>query len=247
MTSNDNFLFAGTASSFSYNQPGKVYVYKISEPFLELHQIIDSGEGYFNDRFGIHMLAKGDTLLVTAFFDTVQNSASGSVYMFINHQGSWMKIRKIVPSDEINADLFGNSLAINDRIFFIGAQLSRTLSVNTGKVYLFSQYPLAARDIESQPTDIFIVHQNFPNPFNSKTSFKYYIPYDSEINISVFNPLGQVIRYIPVGIAEKGSHNYTIDFNGFSSGVYLTRLEFIYELNNKTQKLFLTKKVVLLN
>ena len=247
MTSNDDFIFAGTAASFSYTQPGKVYIYKISEPFLELHQIIDSGEGYFNDRFGIYMLGKGDTILVTAFFDTVSNSAPGAVYMFVNDNNTWRKIKKIIPSDEQNAYLFGSSLGISRSVFVIGAQRSKYNNIRCGKVYIFGGTPASIFDEEPFLVDGFILYPNYPNPFNSITTVKYSLPNNSDVTIKVFDVLGQEVKSVLIGNKTKGFYTNHINFSGIPSGVYFIRTEFIYELDNKIQKTSLTIKAVLIN
>lgn len=247
MTSNDDYLFAGSASSFSYNQPGKVFIYKISEPFLELHQTIDSGEGYFNDRFGIYMLAKGDTLLVTAFFDTVNNITSGSVYMVVNDNDTWRKIKKIIPSDEQNAYLFGNSLGINRSLFVIGAKRSKHNNIRCGKVYIFSGTPLSIFNEESPLVYRFILYQNYPNPFNSTSTIRYDIPVNGEISVIIFDALGQKVMSNNLGYKNKGIHSFSIDLFGMTSGVYFIKVEFIVKSDNQFYKSTLTKKTILIN
>jgi hypothetical protein len=239
MTSNDEYVFAGSAASFSYNFPGKVYIYKITEPLIDFHQIIESGEGYFNDRFGINMLAKGDTLLVTAFFDSVNNSTPGSVYMFVNENNFWTKKKKIVPSDEQTASLFGNSLAINDEIFFIGAPTSDiSQEISCGKVYLFSSNPLSVFDDETNLVNEFVLHQNYPNPFNPATTIKYEIPERSNVILKVYNTLGQEIITLTDEIQSVGIYEKEFDGNVLSGGVYFYQL--------KAGSYVETKKMVLL-
>ena len=246
MTSNDQFVFAGTSESYLYSAPGKVYVYKITEPFLELHQIIETGEGYFDDRFGTIVLAKGDTLLVTALSDTVNNSYPGTVYLFVNLNDFWTRIRKIVPSDEQVASWFGSSLAINDEIIFIGAKLSGTISLHPGKVYLYSTKPLSVFDEELNLIQEFTLYQNYPNPFNSSTTVRYAVPSSSDVTIKVFDVLGQVVKSILLGYKTQGSHSFSIDFSSFPSGVYFISTEFSYEFNNKIYNTALTKKAALI-
>ncbi len=247
MTSNDDYVFAGSAASFSYNLPGKVYIYKITESLIEFNQIIESGEGYSNDRFGINMQVKGDTLLVSAFFDSVNSSNPGSVYLFVNENSNWTKKKKIVPTDEQTASLFGNSLEINDRIFFVGASLSSINEINPGKVYLFSSTPLSSFDDEPNLVNEFVLYPNYPNPFNSKTTIWYSLPSNGDVNIKIFNVLGQEVNSILLGYKTQGFHTFSIDFSGISSGVYFIRTEYLYEFNNKIYKTALTKKAVLIN
>lgn len=67
--------------------------------------------------------------------------------------------------------------------------------------------------------------QNFPNPFNPSTTFRYTIPLDGPVNISVFNVLGNLI--MPVVNEEKLAGTYEIKFiaSGLASGIYLVRMQ----------------------
>ena len=224
MTSNDDFVFAGSAASFSYNLPGKVYIYKITEPLIEFHQIIESGEGYSNDRFGINMLVKGDTLLVTAFYDSVNNSYPGSVYMFMKEDNFWVKKKKIVPSDEQTASLFGNSLALNDEIIFIGAKLSGTVSLHPGKVYIYSTTPLSVLDEEPTLIDEFTLYQNYPNPFNPVTIIKYEIPKNTYVKLEIFDVLGRKITTLVNEEKQAGRYKEEFDASVLASGIYYYRI-----------------------
>ena len=227
MTATDSFVFAGSAASFSYNLPGKVYIYKFVEPLMELHQIIESGEGYWNDRFGINMLAKGDTLLVTAFYDSVNNSYPGSVYMFVKENDYWTKKRKIVPSDEELANLFGASLALNDEIFFIGAPTSDIdQEISCGKVYLFSSNPLSVLD-DSPPLVLigFQLSQNFPNPFNPSTKISWQSPVGGWQTLKVYDIIGNEVSTLVNEYRNAGRYEVNFNSSKLSSGVYFYQLK----------------------
>lgn len=68
--------------------------------------------------------------------------------------------------------------------------------------------------------------QNYPNPFNPVTTIKYQLPKESEVNMKVFNIMGQevrtlVSRYQPAGyyqIVWDGRNNYRQEV---ASGVYI--------------------------
>jgi hypothetical protein len=245
LTSNKDYVFAGSSASLYYNLPGKVYIYRLEEPIMQFHQVIESGEGYWNDRFGINMLAKGDTLLVTAFFDSVGNSYPGSVYMFVLEDNFWVKKRKIVPSDPGQASLFGRSLAINDGMFFIGAPTSKNNNIFPGKVYICSSTPLSVFDEKmiNMPNE-FQVSQNFPNPFNSTTRVNYYLPTRGDIVIDVINNLGQRIIRNQILDQSDGDHSFDLNLDGYSSGVYFIKINYQYEIQDKIHNYVLIKKAV---
>jgi hypothetical protein len=69
------------------------------------------------------------------------------------------------------------------------------------------------------------LEQNYPNPFNPSTSIKFAIPKASDVKITVFNMLGQVVS-IPIN-ENKTAGFYEVKFNGsnLASGSYYYRIE----------------------
>ncbi len=73
--------------------------------------------------------------------------------------------------------------------------------------------------------DNFALKQNYPNPFNPVTKINFDIPKASNVKLTVFNSLGQIVENIFDGFKSAGS--YQAEFNGssLSSGTYYYRLE----------------------
>jgi hypothetical protein len=68
--------------------------------------------------------------------------------------------------------------------------------------------------------------QNYPNPFNPNTSIEFRLPITSEINLKVFNILGQEVVTLSQGVKKAGF--YKIPWNGtnrmkqpVASGIYI--------------------------
>lgn len=66
--------------------------------------------------------------------------------------------------------------------------------------------------------------QNFPNPFNPKTTIKYALPFESEVKLAVYNLLGEVVKELVSGVQNPGFHEVDFDASSISSGVYLYRI-----------------------
>jgi hypothetical protein len=73
------------------------------------------------------------------------------------------------------------------------------------------------------------LEQNYPNPFNPVTRISYYIPKTSDVDLSIYNMLGQRIRTLVHQVQNAGS--YTVRWDGknnfgtqAASGVYLYNL-----------------------
>jgi len=76
----------------------------------------------------------------------------------------------------------------------------------------------------------FALSQNFPNPFNSSTMFKYQIKKNVWVSINIFNEMGQLIKTLVK--EEKLPGSYDITWNGqdevgisVSSGIYFCQMK----------------------
>ncbi|MEX0746974.1 MAG: T9SS type A sorting domain-containing protein, partial [Rhodothermales bacterium] len=82
-----------------------------------------------------------------------------------------------------------------------------------------------ASESESSVPQSFYVDQNFPNPFNPTTVFRYGLPMASEVTVRVYNVLGQQVRTFVEGHRNAGVHEIFFEAGGLSSGLYLYRVE----------------------
>ncbi|GAG50396.1 unnamed protein product, partial [marine sediment metagenome] len=61
------------------------------------------------------------------------------------------------------------------------------------------------------PTE-FAISQNYPNPFNLTTTIQYSLTKKSDVTISIFNTIGQVVRRFDQGFQQPG--NYKVVWGG---------------------------------
>jgi hypothetical protein len=66
----------------------------------------------------------------------------------------------------------------------------------------------------------FELYQNYPNPFNPMTMINYQLSINSDVDLSVYNLLGQRIATLVSENQSAGQHSVQWDASGFSSGVY---------------------------
>jgi len=71
--------------------------------------------------------------------------------------------------------------------------------------------------------------QNFPNPFNQSTTINYQVPKDTEVEIIIYNLMGQKVKALESGFKRAGY--YSLQWNGQNeygknepSGVYIYQL-----------------------
>jgi hypothetical protein len=67
--------------------------------------------------------------------------------------------------------------------------------------------------------------QNFPNPFNPVTKISYSIPKSSEVNLTVYDILGQKVASLVNEKQDAGSYSVDFDASSLSSGVYYYKIE----------------------
>jgi Secretion system C-terminal sorting domain len=73
--------------------------------------------------------------------------------------------------------------------------------------------------VDFSPKD-YVLYQNYPNPFNPTTTIKYTLPKESNVDIMIYNALGQRIEEFNEGVKVSGDHNVVWQANNMASGVY---------------------------
>ena len=91
------------------------------------------------------------------------------------------------------------------------------------------------------PVDLpisFNLSEAYPNPFNPRTSMYLTILKPSELEVKVYNVLGQLVMTLLNGHINQGVHHIEWDASNVSSGVYFVKAQ--------TQGVTLTHKLILL-
>ncbi len=69
------------------------------------------------------------------------------------------------------------------------------------------------------------LYQNYPNPFNPSTTISYSLKDPGEVRIKLYTITGELIKTLIEGNKSKGYNETKIDMSGYTSGIYLYRLE----------------------
>ncbi|UCD94500.1 MAG: VCBS repeat-containing protein [Candidatus Zixiibacteriota bacterium] len=85
----------------------------------------------------------------------------------------------------------------------------------------------------------FKLHDNYPNPFNPRTTIGFTLPAPGDVLLQVYNIAGQKVATVADGFYGAGTHNVIWDATGAASGVYLYRIE--AGNNSASKKMLLLK------
>jgi len=90
--------------------------------------------------------------------------------------------------------------------------------------------PTSVENPLTAPPDQFVLNQNHPNPFNPSTRISYQLSSISEVELTIYNQLGQEVKTL-VNVRQLAGHYY-VQWDGSDhkgtpvvSGVYLYRLK----------------------
>ena len=84
----------------------------------------------------------------------------------------------------------------------------------------------------------FNLSQNYPNPFNPTTIINYSLPKASNVKLTIYNLLGQIVATIVNSFKQAGKHSIQFSAANIASGVY------IYTIN--AGNFFASRKMLLL-
>ncbi|MDZ7725348.1 MAG: AGE family epimerase/isomerase [candidate division KSB1 bacterium] len=102
---------------------------------------------------------------------------------------------------------------------------------NTGAPLFVADEPNTIDRLRLQPA--------FPNPFNHATRIEFHLPKQMQVQLAVYNTLGQQVRHLDYGRMASGVHAVTLNAADFSSGVYFYQLQADQQV--RTGKLTLIK------
>ncbi|MEB2355265.1 MAG: T9SS type A sorting domain-containing protein, partial [Ignavibacteriales bacterium] len=85
----------------------------------------------------------------------------------------------------------------------------------------------------------FGLDQNYPNPFNPVTTIKFALPVSGNVNLSIYNSIGEKVVTLANQYYDAGYHQIEWKADKYSSGVYYYRIE--AGVYNSVKKMMLIK------
>jgi hypothetical protein len=100
----------------------------------------------------------------------------------------------------------------------------------TGLTYLPSVITSVENEKDKVIPDLFSLNQNYPNPFNPSTTIEFSLPVTSDVKLTVYNILGEVVNILVNQQLNSGVHavnwnSTNISGTRLGSGVYFLELK----------------------
>lgn len=141
-------------------------------------------------------------------------STNGDEIKFIGKNG---QILKTAEGKSADYNIDGSELYVRTEITNKNGQKAWTQPV-----FISNKIP-AGESGQKAPTSYYI-EQNFPNPFNSSTKIDYFLPVESNVQVEVYNVMGERVETLINRHEQAGKHEIFINSESLNSGFYLYQM-----------------------
>ena len=77
---------------------------------------------------------------------------------------------------------------------------------------------------ENALVENFILHGNYPNPFNDMTTISFELPEAEKVKISIYDSTGRLIDHLMERSLNPGYHTITWEGKNVGSGIYIYKI-----------------------
>lgn len=91
------------------------------------------------DRFGAAVAVHGERILVGASGNVPEEDTPGAAYVFERASGGWRQAARLVPTDGVGGDAFGDAVALHGDLAVVGARFADRAGRDDGAAYVFQR------------------------------------------------------------------------------------------------------------
>ena len=97
---------------------------------------------------------------------------------------------------------------------------------DSGKVYKTTTGGIIGiKPLSNEVPKEFMLYQNYPNPFNPSTIIKFSVVKTSNVNISLYDALGRVVKTLVDELITAGTYEVKWNAENFPSGMYFCKFQ----------------------
>jgi len=105
--------------------------------------------------------------------------------------------------------------------FLLQAEENGAYSI--AEIYVYGTMAAGIKRVPGTPI-VYSLSQNYPNPFNPTTTIEFAIPRSGQVDLSIYNVLGQKVSDLVNKRMNAGDYQVNFDASRLTSGVYLYSL-----------------------
>ncbi|MCF8373924.1 MAG: T9SS type A sorting domain-containing protein [Bacteroidales bacterium] len=79
--------------------------------------------------------------------------------------------------------------------------------------------------VDANPDTLFRLYPNAPNPFSTETYFRFHLPQDDFVEVSIYALSGKLVDVLPTHLLDKGNHSLTYKNTKLTTGIYYYRVK----------------------
>jgi ligand-binding sensor domain-containing protein len=210
-----SWLGAGNGVGFiaviSFEQIGKKVLFAGSSDALGIHRSSNGGSDWEYINNGLPVTAADYKLKANNVDHIFAGLTTGGVYKSSDTGDTW---------DEFNSGLSLNaiiSLEINSKgVLFAGT--------DGNGVFRTVQSTLSLTTNSKNIPDDFYLLQNFPNPFNLQTNFKFGVPEEDRVEFTIYDSIGRRIKTLLDRILTAGDYEINFNASNLPTGIYFASI-----------------------
>ncbi len=122
-------------------------------------------------------------------------------------------------------------IEIGETIMFFGVLRVNAVGADTSYSILLTHdsdvtvYTDLVENSEENVPEKVVLQQNYPNPFNANTNIEYSLSGPANVQLTVYNILGQEIAILIDKFQNGGEYSVSFDTSDYTSGIYYYRLQ----------------------
>jgi len=211
----------------------------VADSHQPLHLTINYN-GQLTDNDGIH--SRYETSMINPYLSQLPLSQSRGIYwpnvinsVFLYIEEIYPYVDNILIADDLASAQDPNYGETYYTILWQELEQVTTISIQKSIINLASLWrtawenagspsPLSVQSNDYNPETTYLAN-NYPNPFNPRTIINYELANTNDVELSIYNLLGQKVATLVSEKQNIGFHQVEWDASGFASGVYYYRIE----------------------